>query len=89
MQGRKAQTPPNKPNPVVNDSITLYWAIDAMDKCDASDAWMGEKKVRGQEQVKLESAGTKRFTLTCTSANGSASRFVEVTVVEPPPGAQN
>ena len=84
-----AESPPNKRNPVVNDSVTLYWGIDGMDKCDASDGWMGEKKIRGQEQIKLESAGTKRFTLTCTSANGSASRFVEVTVVEPPAAAQN
>src|SRR5690606_32267986 len=72
-----AERPSNQAQVALGDSVTLYWSAEDTDNCEASGAWMGRKSPQGQEQVKMETAGINRFTLTCVGNNNvrSNTRF--------------
>jgi hypothetical protein len=63
---------------------TLTWAATHADTCTASGGWSGSEPTSGSFLTGDLTATTK-FTLTCTSAGGSAQQSTTVTVSAPAP----
>jgi len=61
-----------------NKSATLTWTSTNATSCVASGQWSGNKSTSGSETVG-NFTGSKTFTLSCTSAAGSASDSVTLT----------
>jgi hypothetical protein len=83
-----AAVPPPQPmvtltaNPTAipaNGTTTLTWSSTNATACTASGAWSGSKALSGSQQVG-PLAGNATFTLTCTSAGGSARQDAQVSV---------
>lgn len=69
----------------VGGSSTLSWAATNATACSASEAWSGSKALSGNQTVTPATAGSPRFTLTCSGPGGNISRSVTLTVQPPPP----
>lgn len=61
------------------DSTTLSWEASHASGCEASGGWDGERAASGSEEVGPITAVTD-FRLSCSGANGSASRQLQVQV---------
>lgn len=75
--GNKQSTPPAPPvvtlaiapeSVLVGEATTLTWSADGGAGCVASDAWSGAEPLSGTQSFTPSSAGTLRFTLTCSTA---------------------
>lgn len=62
-----------------NSAATLSWNAANVSSCTASGAWSGTKPLAGSESTGLLTA-SKTYMLTCTSAGGSATKSVTVSV---------
>ncbi len=63
-----------------NGSTTLNWETNNADSCTASGGWSGSKDTSGTETIS-SLVSDSQFTLNCSSANGSASASVDVTII--------
>ncbi len=72
----------NSDNPTVGvgGNVALNWNVQNATTCSASGAWGGDKSLIGQEVVgPITSSQT--FTLTCSSAGGSAVAMISVAAI--------
>lgn len=68
------------PNTIATgESATIDWSAESADVCAASGAWSGVKNAVGNQSTGLLQE-TKKFTLTCTNAQGPTSIDTTVTV---------
>lgn len=69
---------------VAGESVTLQWDSRAATTCEARGAWSGAKATAGVETFEINEAGTRSFTLACTSGSSSAEKSVSVTIATNP-----
>jgi len=64
------------------ETAKLVWSSTWADSCEASGNWSGEKNVSGKRKLTPQGKHTKTltYTLTCTSAQGTASASADLTV---------
>jgi sugar lactone lactonase YvrE len=58
------------------DRVQVTWRVTGATQCVASGAWQGSRSINGGESVVL-GFGTRKFALTCTGPDGTATREVE------------
>lgn len=64
-------------------TTVLTWSSTNATSCSASGAWSGVQPASGSLSVTPASSGAQSYTLTCTSAGGSASASAPLTVTIP------
>jgi hypothetical protein len=68
----------------LGDEITLSWDSVNADSCDATGDWKGKLGTKGSEKIKPNKNKTN-YTLTCSSADGTTSDSVTVSVTADSP----
>lgn len=74
----------NPPSVTVGETTLLTWSVQNADACAANGAWAGPRALAGSE-TSPPLAADSTFTLECTGVGGTASSFVTVNAVLPPP----
>lgn len=65
------------------DNVTINWTVSDADSCTASHDWSGAKSHADgsySESLGALSAGSYKYTLSCSNAGGSVDRYTHVTV---------
>ena len=97
--GGSKETPPNvnPTTPSVNISLnkttlytgqtaTLSWSSSNANSCVASGAWSGSQTTSGSLNITALNIGANTYTLSCSSASGSSTQSVILTVNRPSMG---
>jgi poly(3-hydroxybutyrate) depolymerase len=68
----------NQNTQLVTKNVTLTWDSKGAAYCTASGDWLGNKGLRGTEEVEVTKIGTNLFTLLCNGPNYHKEANVEV-----------
>ena len=64
-------------------SLRLNWSSTDAQRCQASDDWSGERPTVGEEERRLESPGSYRYSLSCEGLSGTVAQQQVITVLDP------
>lgn len=63
--------------------VLLSWSSTDAQGCQASDDWSGARATAGQEERRLETPGSYRFSLSCDGLSGTVTQQQVITVLDP------
>ena len=66
----------------LNDSVEISWSSSGSNSCSASGDWSGTKAGSGTESVPAAVVGEFSFSLACSNATSSASKTVNLKILE-------
>ena len=66
----------------VNDSVELSWSSSTGGSCTASGDWSGSRASSGTESVPTDISGDFSFTISCSNANATVSKTVDLKLVD-------